>query len=600
MERMTADMWITIGIMIVAIVLFVTEWLSVDTIGLVLISLLVVTGILTPVEAIKGFSDSATVTIAAMFALSAALIKTGELAKIGQFFSKVLEKNPVKRMLIVMVSTGLISAFVNNTPVVAVLIPVILAASVKTQISASKLLIPLSFASMFGGMCTLIGTSPNMLVSSIAAENGIPPIGMFEMAPLGLVFFATGTVYLIFFGSKLIPDRGLINDLTEKYKEWPYLTEIRFTANAPSIGKTIGESTLVKKLEIDIIGFKRETEKFLEADLCQVIQEGDMLRVRCNIDQIAQIQQQENVLITRENWHNEDLKPENASLVEAVITPNSELNQKKLRQTRFKEKYNAIVLAIRGRKGVLYEQLSRTTLKSGDVLLLYINNKHLEELKNTSRLTETPFLIISEKEGTKLVNKMNLLFVIGVITLVVGLASFNILPIVASSILGVTLLVIFRSITIQEVYKAINWEIIFMLAGTISLGIAMERSGTAQLMAEKLILYFGQWGPVALVSALYLTTSILTELISNGATAILLTPIAISIAETMGVNPRPFLFAIAFAASSSFLTPIGYQTNTMIYSVGNYRFTDFFRVGLPLNLIFWILATLLIPVFYKF
>lgn len=597
---MTADIWITIGIMIVAVILFATEWFSVDIIGLVLISLFIVTGILTPTEAVRGFSDSATVTIAAMFALSAALIKTGELAKIGQFLSGVLEKNRVLGILMVMIFTGIISAFINNTPVVAVLIPVILAASFKTKISTSKLLIPLSFASMFGGMCTLIGTSANILVSSIAVEKGIPAIGMFEMAPIGLIFFATGCIYLILFGNKLIPDRGLTDELTEKFGIGPYLTDIRFEPDAPSVGKKIAESALVKELDIDIIGFKRETKKFIDPNFNEIIKSGDILRVRCNIDQITKIQAREHIQITKEELKDTDLRSESSSLVEAVITPNSELNQKKLSRARFRERYNAIVLAIRGREGVQYERLSRTTLKSGDVLLLRINNKFLENLKNTSQVNETPFLIISEKEEKKPVDKMKLFTAIAVIAMVVALAGFNILPIMASSIIGVTLLIIFGCITIKEVYKAINWEIIFMLAGTISLGIAIERSGTAKLMAEQLIYYFGHWGPAALVSVLYLTSSLLTELISNSATAILLTPIAISLAETMGVDARPFLFAIAFAASASFLTPVGYQTNTMIYSVGNYRFTDFFRVGLPLNIIFWILATLLIPVLYKF
>jgi di/tricarboxylate transporter len=325
-----------------------------------------------------------------------------------------------------------------------------------------------------------------------------------------------------------------------------------------------------------------------------------VLRLRANITQIKKIQAREGIEIIEGKWKDENLNSKEVSIAEAIITPNSELHHKTISETRFKHQHEAIVLAIKGRKGILHEKLSQTVLKSGDLLLLRIKNEFLDDLKNPERINESPFLIISETEEKKPVKKKNLLIVISVLFLVVALAAFNIIPIMAGSIIGVTLLVIFRSITIKEVYKAINWQVIFLIAGAISMGTAMENTGTAKLAAEQLFGLFGNWGPIALLSILYFLSSILTEIITNSATAVLLAPIAISTADTLGVDARPFLFAIAFAASSSFLTPVGYQTNTMIYAAGNYKFTDFFRVGLPLNIIFWILATLLIPVFYDF
>jgi di/tricarboxylate transporter len=597
---MTTDQWITIGIVMVAVILFITEWLSVDVIGLVIISLFMVSGVLTPTEAVKGFSNNATVTIAAMFALSAAILKTGQLGAIGYYLSKVLMKSKTKGILLIMILTGVISAFINNTPVVAVFIPIILAASAKAKISASKILIPLSFASMFGGVCTLIGTSTNILVSSIAEEKGLQRFGIFEMAPLGLIFFATGCIYLIFFGSKLIPDRGAVEDLTQKFEMENYLTDIRLLPQAPSVGKIISESPIIKELEFDIIGFRRDKEEFSELHYSEVLRAGDVLRLRANITQIKKIQAREGIEIIEGKWKDENLNSKEVSIAEAIITPNSELHHKTISETRFKHQHEAIVLAIKGRKGILHEKLSQTVLKSGDLLLLRIKNEFLDDLKNPERINESPFLIISETEEKKPVKKKNLLIVVSVLFLVVALAAFNIIPIMAGSIIGVTLLVIFRSITIKEVYKAINWQVIFLIAGAISMGTAMENTGTAKLAAEQLFELFGNWGPIALLSILYFLSSILTEIITNSATAVLLAPIAISTADTLGVDARPFLFAIAFAASSSFLTPVGYQTNTMIYAAGNYKFTDFFRVGLPLNIIFWILATLLIPVFYDF
>lgn len=597
---MTIDIWITIAIIALAVILFITEWLSVDLIGLLLISLFAITGVLTPAEAVKGFSNSATVTIAAMFALSAALIKTGQLTAIGHYLSMVLEKNRTLGILLIMAITGIISAFVNNTPVVAVFIPIILSASARANVSPSKLLIPLSFASMFGGVCTLIGTSTNILVSSIAEENGVEAFGMFEMTPLGLIFFVTGILYLILFGRKLIPDRGPAKDLTNKFVLGPYLVDIRLLPNAVSVGKTVAESPLTSKLDIELITLKQSDGTYMGVSASNILRAGDVLRVKASIEQVKKIQQQEGVEIIQGKWKNEDLNNKDISLAEVMITPSSELNRKTISPMSFKNKYQAIVLAVRGRDGLGDDKFSELTLKPGDVLLLRIKNDFLQNLKDANGLNENPFLILSETDELKPVNKKKVFTVVGILALVVGLTSLKILPIVASSIIGVTLLVMFRSLTMEGVYKAINWQVIFMIAGAISIGTAMESSGAANLMSKYLIDIFRSWGPIALLTVFYLIGFVLTELISNSATAVLLTPIAISAAHTMGVDPRPFLFAIAFAASASFLTPVGYQTNTMIYSVGNYKYKDFFRVGLPLNLMFWIIATLLIPLFYHF
>ncbi|MFT5336898.1 MAG: di/tricarboxylate transporter [Luteibaculaceae bacterium] len=598
--HMTPDQWITLAIVLVAVILFVTEWLSVDVIGMVIISLFMVSGVLTPSEAVKGFSNTATVTIAAMFALSAAILKTGQLGAIGYYLSKVLVKSKTKGILLIMIITGVISAFINNTPVVAVLIPIIIAASVKAKISPSKILIPLSFASMFGGVCTLIGTSTNILVSSIAEENGLRGFGMFEMAPLGLIFFATGVVYLIFFGSKLIPDRGSVKELTQKFEMENYLTDIRILPEAPSVGKVVSESPIIKELEIDVIGFRRDSERFSELHYSEVLKAGDVLRLRGNITQIKKIRAREGIEIIEGKWNDEHLTSKDVSIAEAIISPNSELDHKTISETRFKLQYKAIVLAIKGRKGILHEKLSQTVLKSGDLLLLRIKNEFLKDLKSPDRINESPLLIISEAEEQKPVELKKLIIVFSILFFVILLAALNIIPIMASSIIGVTMLVIFRSLTIKEAYQAINWQVVFLIAGAISMGLAMEKTGTAQLGAEKLIGLFGDWGPTALLSVLYLLSFLLTGIISNSAAAVLLAPIAISTANSLGVDARPFLFAIAFAASSSFITPVGYQTNTMIYAAGNYKFTDFFRVGLPLNIIFWVLATLLIPIFYSY
>jgi len=598
---MTIDQWFTIGIIIVAVILFITEWLSVDLVGLVIISLLMISGVLTPIDAVGGFSNSATVTIMAMYGLSAAILNTGQLVNIGNYLSKVLVKNRTKGLLLIMIFAGVISAFINNTPVVAVFIPIILSACAKAKISPSKILIPLSFASMFGGLCTLIGTSTNILVSGIAETEGLAPFGMFEMAPVGIFFFGAGILYLLLAGNKLIPVRTTSNELTKKYDMGNYLTDIRILPGASSIGKTISQSPITTNLKIDIIGFRRKEEHFSKPNYSTILESEDILRLKCKFDQISAILQREGVEIIQRNIiSDEELITKDITLAEALVTPGSELQGKTISQTKFRHQFGAVVLAIRSRRGILHTRLTRTVLHPGDILLLSGDKEIFTEYKSGANIVENPFIIISEKEEKISVNKRNLMTVFSILALVVLLPSFNILPILASSIIGVSALVLFRSITMAQIYKAINWNVIFLLAGTISLGIAMEKTGTAKLMAENILHLFGSWGPIALVSVLYFVTMVLTSLISNSASAVLLTPIAISMAITMGVDAKPFLFAIMFAASASFMTPVGYQTNTMIYAAGNYRFFDFFRVGAPLNLLFWILASILIPLFYEF
>jgi di/tricarboxylate transporter len=597
---MTTEQWLTIGIVVIAVLLFISEWLTVDLIGLILISLLIITGILTPSEAVRGFSNSATITIASMFVLSAALLKTGQLKFIANYFSGLLIRNKTAGILLLMLFAGIISAFINNTPVVAVFIPIVLDAAVKAGISASKILIPLSFASMFGGLCSLIGTSSNILVSDIAVEHKLPAFGMFEMLPAGIVFFAVGILYLLV-ANKLIPARNVPDTLTVKYHIGNYLTDVLLLPNSPSIGRAISESPLYNELKIEIIGFRRSSEQIAEPNYATVLQEGDILRISGNIEQIKKIQVRQGIEILKENeWKQSIKEPENLVLAEALITPGSELEGKTLSQANFKTTYGAFALAIRSRMLLFKKKMHKTMLGAGDVLLISTKKEVLDVYKQKQNQQETPFLIISEIETDQKVNWKQTAFVVFIIAFVILLASFNILPIVASSVVGVTVLVLSGFIDMQEVYKAINWKIIFLIAGSISLGLALEKTDTAKFMAEELIGFVGGMGPIAMLSALYLITSILTELISNAASAVLLSPVAISAAEVMDVSSRPFLLAIMFAASASFMTPVGYQTNTMIYSAGNYKYADFFRVGAPLNLIFWILATLLIPLFFKF
>ena len=591
---MTYEILLVLAILAGAVACFATERLPVDLVALLVLSALLVSGILTPEQAVSGFSNPATVTVAAMFVLSAGLARTGVVKILGQRLAVVGRHGLRPALLALMALIGLVSAFINNTAAVAIFLPIVIALARDMKISPSKLLIPLSFASMFGGVCTLIGTSTNILVSSIATQHGLAPFGMFELAPLGLVLFAAGALYILTAGVRIIPDRRA-GDLTQSYGMGDYLTEILVLPESPAVGRTLRESPLVRDLDLDVLEIHREGQPLMTPGAGTVLAAGDLLRVRCDVAKIRRAEEQEGIVLKSGlKWRDEDLHSAEAALVEAVIAPGSALQGKTLKEAGFRQIYGGTALAIRHRDEVMRERLGTTRLRSGDVLLVEVRRDRVEALKRNR-----DFVIVSEV-GLDEPRQDKLIPAVAIVAGVVAAATLDLLPIVGSAILGSVLLVLTRCITLDEAYEAIDWRIVFLLGGILPLGLALETTGAAGLLSSLLVGTIGIWGPMALVSAFYLLTSLLTEAMSNNATAALLAPIAISTADSLGLDPRPFLVAVTFAASASFMTPVGYQTNTLIYGPGHYRFTDFLRVGTPLNLLFWLLATLLIPVFWRF
>ncbi len=593
---MTLEIVLVFAVAICAVVLFATEKLSVDLIAMLIMASLLILGIVSPEEGISGFSNKATVTVAAMFIISAGLFKTGAVSYLGKITIIVFKKNYWLGLITVMIAVGFFSAFINNTPVVAVFIPILLGVAKEIKVSASKLLMPMSFASMFGGVCTLIGTSTNILVSSIAEKEGQPAFSMFEIAPLGLIVFAAGMAYMLLVGVRIIPDRRSEGDLIESFNLQEYITEVVLLQDATSIGHTIGDAPITKEIDLAIIGIDREGETIPVPPPEFVLQKGDVLRVRCDLEQFKRIQSRAGVLFKSQfKWSDEDVERADIKLVEAVIAPGSEFVGKSLKELQFRHRFGVIVLAIRHRGKLMREKLSDTKLSAGDAMLLEVKNERYNQL-----VQNPSFVIISEID--QLVYRKGKL--IPAILIVIGVilsATLGIAPIVVSAIMGAILLVLVGCLTMDEAYQAIEWRIIFLLAGVLTLEAAMANSGAAPLISATIISVVSKWGGlVALLSAFYLMTFLLTEMMSNNATAALLTPIAISTANTLQVSPRPFLVAVMFAASASFMTPVGYQTNTLIYGPGQYKFADFLRVGTPLNLIMWGLATIFIPYFWAF
>jgi len=592
---MTFEIAFVLLVAVCAVILFATEKFSGDVVAIVVMATLIASGIVTPQEGISGFSNKATVTVAAMFVLSAGLFKTGAVSYIGKVTTRIFRKSYWLGLVSVMFFVAFFSAFINNTPVVAIFIPILLGVAKELKSSTSKLLMPMSFASMFGGVCTLIGTSTNILVNSIAEKEGQPAFSMFEIAPLGLVMFAVGTVYMLTVGIRLIPDRRTEGDLLESFKLKEYITEIVLLEGCSSANVPIKEAPLVREIAINIIEIQREDRTISLPSADEILLAGDVLRVRCDLEKLKRIQRREGVVFKPQfGWRDEDIAGSDTRLVEAVIAPNSEFVGKTLEDLKFREAYGATVLALRHRGVLMRDKLSETKLNAGDALLLEVRARRYGQLRQSPA-----FVIISEVEQ-EIYRKSKIIPALLIVAGVIATASAGIMDIVASAIIGSILLILIGCITMEEAYKAIEWRIIFLLAGVLALEGAMHNTKAGELVSSKLLDTVGGWGLIAIISAFYLITFILTEMMSNTATAALLTPVAIATANTLGVNPRPFLVAVMFAASASFMTPVGYQTNTLIYGPGQYRFADFLKVGTPLNILFWITATLLIPMIWTF
>lgn len=570
-----------------------------DLIAMLIIVALVTTGVISAGEGLDGFSNGATLTVAFMFVLSAALLKTGALQMLAGRMADRFRRQPKKATLRLMLLVAAVSAFINNTPVVAVFIPIVGRIAATAKINPAKLLIPLSYASILGGMCTLIGTSTNILVSGIAEENGLPGFSVFTLAPVGLVLLVIGVVYLTYLGGRLLPNREAEESLADQFALHDYLAEIVIPDNSQLADQRIMDSAIVRELDMDIIEVRRGKDLFTLPPGDFRLIEGDTLKVRCDREKIKGLKDWVRVVDQSAGVRvmGTGLERNNSSLVEMVITPNSEFLGKTLRQVDFRRAYRAVPLAIRHREATLNEHLYELPLMAGDVVLAEVKTHYLAELQRIEQQQDSPFILLSSNTISDF-KRTRFFFVLATIIGVVALATAGITPISIAALVGVCVLVLGRTINMSEAYEAIDWKIVFLLAGSLSLGKAMSNSGLDESIAGLLTGSVSNLGIYALIASIYLVTNVLTEIMSNNATAALLAPVAIAAAQQLGIDPMPLLVTVTIAASASFMTPVGYQTNAMVYSAGRYRYRDFTRIGTPLNLICWLVTTLLVPLIF--
>ena len=587
---MGMELWLTLAVLAGAVYLFVTEKLPVDVVALLVLASLLVLGLVTPGEALSGFSSQATITVAAMFVLSAGLQRTGALRAIARLFARI--QWPWLFGLVVMVTIAGASAFVNNTAMVAVFLPLVLAATSANGLPPSKFLIPMSYAAQMGGVSTLIGTSTNLLVNSLAKDLGVRGFTLFEFAPLGIACAVVGIVYLMTIGRWLLP-ANQSTALTETYELGKYITELRVSAGSPMIGKSIADAKLGEKHGVYVMELERDGEHLSWAPRAEVLREGDVLLARGDWSRITEVRERMKLEIEPEfKLRDEQFEVGDRSLLEVMIAPNSRFQDETLKDLEFKWHYNATVLAIHRRGEVLREKVREVTLSTGDVLLMMVPKDDIPALRRNPNV-----VIVTEREDDG-ASRRKAPLALAIMAAAIGVAATGLLPIVIAALIGCVLMVVTRCIEPEEAYDAVDWRIIVMLAGVLPIGFALQQSGAAEFLAQHTLGRMGDLDPVLVLAVVYLLALVLSELMSNAAAAVLLVPIVVSASMSMGLSPTPFLVAVAFAASTSFSTPVGYQTNTMVYSIGDYRFTDFMRVGIPLNVIFWILGVILIPRFW--
>jgi di/tricarboxylate transporter len=571
---------ITLVVLVGSIVLFVGGWLAPELTGLLAAALLIATGVLKPSEAMEGFGSPALITLMGLFAISSGLFRSGGLDRLRALIGSDAVRSP-KRMIAVMVAAvGPVSAFVPNTPIVASLLPVIEGWCQRRQISPSKVLLPLSFATVLGGTLTLLGSSVNLLASEVSSKLGYGSFGLFSFTPIGIGIWLVGGVLMVLLADRFLPDRGTDDDdLIASLSSGGYLTEVEIPAGSELIGQSLHASRLQRRFDVDVLELHRGPERFLPPLADRTLVLGDRLLLRCSREDLLRLQQDHTVVLapTPEEPSLPD-QQNNQRMVEVLLPAGSTLAGDCLRDLRFRQRYNVTVLALRRGNAVLRERLGQVQLREGDVLLLQGPKDAIRGLQASNDLVVLEQL----EKDLPTVSRKRIALLIG--ALVILLPAFELMPLVAAVLLGTVAMVATGCLRAGELQRAIRLDVILLLGSLASFSVALEKTGLAAALAQALLLGLRGWPVYAALLVVFLFTTLLTEVMSNAATVAMVIPIAGQLAQGLGQPPMAFIYAVLFGASQSFLSPVGYQTNLMVFGPGRYRFLDVPRYGFPLTI----------------
>ncbi len=623
---MTLDMWLTLGILAFAILFFVTEWLRVDIVALIVVVALMITGLLTPQQAIAGFSNPVVITIASLFVIGGGILQTGLAAAIGNRVLKVAGTHPTRLMVMIMVSVAMLSAFMSDTGTVAVLLPAVMALAANARVSPSRLLIPLSFGSLLGGVATLIGTPPNLVVSDLLRQHGYQPFRFFDYTPLGIALIAAGILFMLLVGKRLLPDRTpvqevqrveTVSDLVNRYQLPNNLFRLRVRAASPLVGKTIAEAAFGRDFHVNIIELRRQPEARPLIRLGDGFLVWKASKVRGTKPSIETAFQPEDVILVQgepanvahlaASWDlgvqpaqaedEQALINQEVGLAEVIIPQDSRLIGKTLVELHFGRAYRLSVLDIRRPGHAQKLSLKDTPLRFGDTLLVQGSWENILALKKQMR----DFVVLGEPEGRLSEAKRSkaplaALILIGMLIAMVG----EFVPLATASMAGALLMILSGCVKIDEAYGFIDWKSIVLVAGMLPMSTALEQVGLISLISEKLTSSLGALGPLWMLAGLFLLTSLFTQVLSNTATAVLLAPLALATAQNLGVQPQAFLMAVGVGASMAFASPVASPVNTLVMAAGSYRFSDYLKIGLPLILLMTIVSVLFLPLLWPF
>jgi len=598
---MTWEIAFVLLLIVGALLSFLHEKISPDVTALVLFVILLVSGIV-PQEKVFGvLANPAPLTVGAMFILSAALVKSGAIDQLAVLLGRLAGFSYFTVISLVVLGVGGLSAFINNTPVVVVLVPVIISLARKMKLPASKFLIPLSYAAVLGGCCTLVGTSTNLLVTGILQSRGLPPLRMFELAWVGLPMLAAGTVYIALFGRHLLPKRQPTNITLAEEDRREYITEVFVQSGSPIIGQTAELAGLTLARGIRVLEIVRDENSLALAHPAPPLAAGDRLVLACRPQGVTHARSIDGLDLTAElKLGLGQITAHEGVLVEGVIAPNSDLIGHNLREAGFWRRFHLVVLAVHRHGRELRGGGDERRLKNGDILLLLGTEQAVESLRASEDL-----LLVDRPPLPAGRSPLHLRIVLGSILGVILVSSLGWMNTEIAALLACAVVFLTGCLKPRDGYDAIEWNLLFLIYGMLALGVAMEDTGTSAYVVDRLLWLVNQFVPpehkaLVMLAAFYLLASVLTEILSNNAVAALMTPLALSLAVQLGVDPRPFVIAVCIAASAAFATPIGYQTNTYVYGVGGYRFADFMKFGLPLNVICFVIALYVIPAVWPF